>query len=174
MTTEGSRRAASLDDGSTVEMTVADTIRQYNNNAYKNWDQNVLSACPHCNRTFLPERLEFHLKACRADNPFKKKRTDEESSEEKKIPRLGLAAREAKAAKDAAKEAAAKGKKRKRKALTPLRGKETPINQLKDKVKSPTTQNDILSDGFNSSGVRIEKPVLITNEIKVKEKVKQK
>ena len=31
-----------------------------------------LEACPHCQRKFLPERLEKHWKLCTADKPFKK------------------------------------------------------------------------------------------------------
>jgi hypothetical protein len=31
-----------------------------------------LEPCPHCNRTFKPDSLKFHLKACRADRPLKK------------------------------------------------------------------------------------------------------
>ena len=44
---------------------------QYNDAAYKNWDLNVLEACPHCNRTFLPRPLEIHLKSCKAGKPLK-------------------------------------------------------------------------------------------------------
>jgi hypothetical protein len=47
-------------------------IAKYNDEAYKNWDQNILEACPHCFRTFLPESIKFHLKACTAEKPLKK------------------------------------------------------------------------------------------------------
>ena len=32
-------------------------MAQYNDAAFKNWDQNVLEPCPNCNRTFLPRSL---------------------------------------------------------------------------------------------------------------------
>jgi hypothetical protein len=31
-----------------------------------------LESCPHCERTFLPERLQIHLRSCKADKPLKK------------------------------------------------------------------------------------------------------
>lgn len=31
----------------------------------------TLESCPHCSRTFLPERLKIHLKSCKADKPLK-------------------------------------------------------------------------------------------------------
>jgi len=31
-----------------------------------------LAPCPHCQRKFLPDRLEKHWKLCNADKPFKK------------------------------------------------------------------------------------------------------
>jgi hypothetical protein len=30
-----------------------------------------LESCPHCSRTFLPERLKIHLKSCKAERPLK-------------------------------------------------------------------------------------------------------
>jgi hypothetical protein len=48
-------------------------IDRYNDAAYKNWDKNILEPCPHCARTFLPDSLRFHLKACTAEKPLKKK-----------------------------------------------------------------------------------------------------
>lgn len=76
----------------------AAAIQKYNEDAYKNWDQNILEPCPHCNRTFLPERIHYHLKACTADRPLKpplKRKTGNEDPEEEKesAPKLGLAAR---------------------------------------------------------------------------------
>ena len=76
-------------------------IDRYNDAAYKNWDKNILEPCPHCARTFLPDSLKFHLKACTAERPLKKKliRPGEEGYEEsldfEKKPALGLAARQA-------------------------------------------------------------------------------
>ena len=46
-------------------------IAQYNDAAYKNWDENVLEPCPNCNRTFLPKSLTIHLKSCKAGKPLK-------------------------------------------------------------------------------------------------------
>jgi len=31
-----------------------------------------LEACPHCDRKFIPDRLQKHWKICTADKPFKK------------------------------------------------------------------------------------------------------
>ena len=77
-------------------------IDKYNAAAYENWDKNILEPCPHCARTFLPDSLKFHLKACTADKPLKKKlvRPGEEGYEESQLenekkPFLGLAARQA-------------------------------------------------------------------------------
>ena len=79
------------------KMTAAEVMQKYNENAYKNWKVNVLEACPHCNRTFLPEKLPIHLKGCSKDKPLKKPNTkgDNPVEEEAKGPMLGLAAREA-------------------------------------------------------------------------------
>ena len=75
----------------------AAAIAQYNDQAYKNWDQNILEPCPHCARTFLPDSLKYHLKACTAEKPLKKRlvRSGEADpdAEEEKTPNLGLAAR---------------------------------------------------------------------------------
>ena len=76
-------------------------IDKYNDAAYKNWDKNILEPCPHCARTFLPDSLKFHLKACTAEKPLKKKLIRpgeegyEENQEEDRRPLLGLAARQA-------------------------------------------------------------------------------
>jgi hypothetical protein len=34
-------------------------------------DTKALESCPHCSRTFLPERLKIHLKSCKAERPLK-------------------------------------------------------------------------------------------------------
>ena len=34
------------------KMTAAEVMQRYNDEAYKNWDVNILEPCPHCNRTF--------------------------------------------------------------------------------------------------------------------------
>jgi hypothetical protein len=46
-------------------------IAQYNEDAYQNWDQNVLDPCPNCNRTFVPTALKIHLKSCKPGKPLK-------------------------------------------------------------------------------------------------------
>ena len=38
--------------------------QDYNDEAFKNWNEKVLSPCPNCARTFLPEKLEVHLRGC--------------------------------------------------------------------------------------------------------------
>lgn len=46
-------------------------MEEYNESAYKKWDQEALIKCPHCERTFLPDRLDIHLRSCKADRPLK-------------------------------------------------------------------------------------------------------
>ena len=46
-------------------------MEQYNNQAYDKWDTEALIACPHCARTFLPDRLEIHLRSCTKERPLK-------------------------------------------------------------------------------------------------------
>eukprot|EP00347_Sterkiella_histriomuscorum_P024172 403332056 len=46
-------------------------MQQYNEAAYNKWDTEALIACPNCARTFLPDRLEIHLRSCKADRPLK-------------------------------------------------------------------------------------------------------
>jgi hypothetical protein len=43
----------------------------YNEEAYNKWDQEALISCPNCARTFLPDRLEIHLRSCKADRVLK-------------------------------------------------------------------------------------------------------
>ena len=40
-------------------------MEQYNNDAYKEYNEKVLDACPNCGRTFLSDRLVIHLKSCK-------------------------------------------------------------------------------------------------------------
>ena len=40
-----------------------------NEAVHQPWDQRTLSPCPHCGRTFLPDRLEVHLRSCRPTAP---------------------------------------------------------------------------------------------------------
>ena len=43
----------------------------YNEAAYNKWDTDALLKCPHCERTFLPDRLDIHLRSCKKDKPLK-------------------------------------------------------------------------------------------------------
>ena len=38
---------------------------QYNDEAFKNYNENALEPCPNCARTFLPDRLVIHLRSCK-------------------------------------------------------------------------------------------------------------
>ena len=49
-------------------------LEAYNNEAYKQYNEVALMACPNCGRTFLPDRLEVHLRSCKT---MKKKETNE-------------------------------------------------------------------------------------------------
>ncbi len=44
--------------------TSGDTADNYNKAAYENYNDKALMACPNCGRTFLPDRLDVHLKSC--------------------------------------------------------------------------------------------------------------
>ena len=44
-----------------------DTHNQAASDAY---NTSALVACPHCSRTFLPERLEIHNRLCTAEKPM--------------------------------------------------------------------------------------------------------
>jgi hypothetical protein len=46
-------------------------LNQYNNQAFTNWNTDILEPCPNCKRTFLPESLAHHLRACTQDKPLK-------------------------------------------------------------------------------------------------------
>lgn len=37
--------------------------------AHADWKEQDLKPCPHCRRTFLPERLDVHLRSCRSHSP---------------------------------------------------------------------------------------------------------
>lgn len=41
-------------------------MEQYNEDAYTDWKEKALEACPNCGRTFLPDRLTVHLRSCKA------------------------------------------------------------------------------------------------------------
>jgi zinc-finger of a C2HC-type len=40
-------------------------LEEYNNDAFKTFNDKVLEPCPNCARTFLPDRLIVHLKSCK-------------------------------------------------------------------------------------------------------------
>ena len=46
-------------------------MEDYNEQAYKKWDEEALVKCQNCDRTFLPDRLEIHLRSCKSDRPLK-------------------------------------------------------------------------------------------------------
>lgn len=39
-------------------------LDDYNDAAYKEYNDKALMACPNCARTFLPDRLDVHLRSC--------------------------------------------------------------------------------------------------------------
>lgn len=53
--------------------TAGQVMDEYNQNAMTNWNDNVLEACPNCERTFNARPLEIHLKSCKPGNPLKPK-----------------------------------------------------------------------------------------------------
>lgn len=42
----------------------SEDMNAYNDEAFKNYNEKALDACPNCGRTFLPERLAVHLRSC--------------------------------------------------------------------------------------------------------------
>ena len=40
-------------------------LEEYNNDAFKNYNEKALEPCPNCGRTFLPDRLQVHLRSCK-------------------------------------------------------------------------------------------------------------
>lgn len=46
-------------------------MQQHNEQAYAKWDTEALVQCKNCQRTFLPDRLQIHLRSCKADRPLK-------------------------------------------------------------------------------------------------------
>ena len=39
-------------------------VDQFNSEAFKNYNEQALVPCMHCERTFLPDRLDIHAKVC--------------------------------------------------------------------------------------------------------------
>ena len=46
-------------------------LEEYNNDAFKTFNDKVLEPCPNCARTFLPDRLTVHLKSCKGPGASK-------------------------------------------------------------------------------------------------------
>ena len=40
-------------------------MKEYNDDAFKDWNEKALLPCERCGRTFLPDRLEVHLRSCK-------------------------------------------------------------------------------------------------------------
>ena len=51
------------------------TADALNDAAYRHWAENVLETCAHCSRTFTPEALAHHARACTAAKPMKPRGT---------------------------------------------------------------------------------------------------
>ncbi|KAM3127935.1 hypothetical protein pb186bvf_019954 [Paramecium bursaria] len=52
-------------------------LEEYNNNAMETYNNDALVRCQNCDRTFLPDSLIRHQKACTADKPFKRQVKDD-------------------------------------------------------------------------------------------------
>jgi hypothetical protein len=45
-------------------------LQEYNDNAFKDFNEKALAECVNCKRTFLPDSLRIHLRSCKAkSNP---------------------------------------------------------------------------------------------------------
>ena len=55
-----------------VSLTIIGTVflsRQYNDQAFEDFNTKALKACPSCARTFLPKPLEIHMRSCKPKSP---------------------------------------------------------------------------------------------------------
>jgi hypothetical protein len=52
-------------------------LETYNNDAFQQYNEVALMPCLNCGRTFLPDRLEIHLRSC--DKAYAKKRAGDGS-----------------------------------------------------------------------------------------------
>lgn len=50
-----------------------DKLQEYNSNAMNDFNDKVLEPCPNCGRTFLPDRLQIHLRSCKKSAGLKNK-----------------------------------------------------------------------------------------------------
>jgi hypothetical protein len=53
----------------------AKKMEMYNEAAYSKWDTEALVPCTNCGRTFLPDRLQIHLRSCKPGKPLKMRYT---------------------------------------------------------------------------------------------------
>ena len=60
-----------MNGGKSTGKTSQKAMDDYNDAAFKQWDQEMLAPCKNCGRTFLPEKLAPHSKLCTPSNPFK-------------------------------------------------------------------------------------------------------
>jgi len=54
-------------------------MQQYNEEAFKDWNDKVLEPCERCGRTFLPDRLIVHLRSCKGPKGSKAVKTPVEA-----------------------------------------------------------------------------------------------
>ena len=59
--------------------------KEYNDEAYQELSQKSMEPCPGCNRTFMPDRLEVHLRSCLKGKAIVKE--EEESKTQVQRPR---------------------------------------------------------------------------------------
>ena len=52
-------------------------LEKYNNDAFDQYNKVSLMACHNCGRTFLPDRLEIHLRSC--DKAYAKKKKEDDT-----------------------------------------------------------------------------------------------
>lgn len=65
----------------------SEKVEQYNDDAYKNYNEKALVPCPNCARTFLPDRLDVHMRSCgKAKGAVTKVNLQFQEKEEKKSP----------------------------------------------------------------------------------------
>ena len=57
--------------------------KEYNDEAYQELSQKSMEPCPGCNRTFMPDRLEVHLRSC-----LKGKAIVKEEEESYEVPKI--------------------------------------------------------------------------------------
>ena len=58
------RRPSRMGDAARRTRWLKKAWEQFNEAAYEKFNTDTLQPCPHCNRTFLPDRLQVHLRSC--------------------------------------------------------------------------------------------------------------